>query len=148
LSKRLAAVMAAFLSGCDFNPVQQANFTPRVVLFEGNDATQDELCTLDIPSDQTNGFVYRFTTNPRCKNDEARSLVLYYVPTGLRVLVYDDGDCMTSDSATEIVVQRYIERKPIGTFEAELIDNDVHISLLHRGNLDGKVSCVIIRHSP
>jgi hypothetical protein len=148
-SKRLPAGVpaAAFvlLCGCAFNPVQAGHKPPpEVVLFEGNDATQDALCTLPVPTKDTDAFIHNFKDNHLCKNDEARSLVLHNVRAGLRVTLFDDPDCTRSDSTTEIVVLRNLETKTVGSFEREVIDNDIQIHRLVGGNLDGKVSCILL----
>jgi hypothetical protein len=148
--RRLLAplTLLLLLAACSFNPIQPGTPDPtaRIELYEGNNATQDFLCRLDVPLSRTDGFVYVFTQphSQECENDEARSLVLHNVHRDLHVQVFDDSNCSRSDSATLIVVKREIARKVIGSFEYEVIDDDVELRLLARGNLDGKVSCIVV----
>ena len=149
----LLVVPLALSSACNFNPVRSSNPNKddpnrSIILFEGNNATQDRICVLSAPGDRTNSFYYNFTTSNICPNDEARSLVLKGVDAGLKVQLFDDSSCTRSDSTTEIRVKRYIGIKEIGTFESAVSDDDVDVVLLEGGNLDGKVSCVIVGYVP
>jgi len=140
-------VAALLLSGCDFDPIRPLQ--PGIDFFEGNNGTQDLICHLDIPLSQPGGHTYDFTANAPCTNDEARSLVLNNIDGGVEISLFDNSQCSTSDSATRIsVLQAVVGSKVVGTFESEVIDNDIKVELLRRGNLDGKVSCVLIETSP
>ena len=140
-------IAVLLLCSCDFNPVRQ--FRPGIDFYEGNNATQDLVCHLDIPPARPNGTPFDFTANSGCTNDEVRSLVLNDIDGGVKISLYDNSQCSTSDAATRIrVLNAVVGRKVVGTFESEVIDNDIHVELLRRGNLDGKVSCVIIDSSP
>jgi hypothetical protein len=144
--KHLPLTLLVLLSACNFNPLLAGKPDPsaRIALYEGNDGTQDFVCRLNVPLSRVDSFAYPFTGSQACQNDEARSLILYNVPAGLQVQLFDDRSCTRSDSTTLIVVKRDVQMKVIGTFESEGVDNDVDVRLLERGNLDGKVSCVIV----
>jgi hypothetical protein len=86
----LLVVPLALSSACKFDPVSSSNAyrtvpNRSIILYEGNNATQDRICVLAAPGDRTNSFSYNFTTSNVCPNDEARSLVLKGVEAGLKV---------------------------------------------------------------
>lgn len=109
---------------------------PLVTLYEGNNAEQNLVCALS--ADQ-NGAV-NFQSSTECDNDETRSLVLYNLPAGRVIRLYDSPSGSLEDDWTEIIVKRSIGRKAIGSFELSFDDDDVRL-MYHRNNgLDGKVS--------
>lgn len=108
--------------------------------YESENATQNKTCDLDV-ADAT----YDFTDDDcGCDNDEARSVVLTGVVAGTRIRIYDDRDGGEGDDRAEIRVKRDIHRVVVGSFEAN-IDNDDLTLTYHRDNgLNGKVSRVEI----
>jgi hypothetical protein len=145
----LFLMIFSLISGCKFDPLKAGGTrTPSITFFEGNDATQDNLCTLRAPTNRVDSFVYQFTAdNSPCENDEARSVVLHDLDAGVIVCIYDDGDCTRDDSTTKITVKRTLTSETIGSFEFEVLSNYVDVTLLRGGNLDGKVSCVTIGYA-
>ncbi len=120
-----------------------------IVLYEGNNATKDVVCNINLPSSKSTahqqevGLISFAQANNECTiNDEARSLVLKEAKAGMRIYLYDEEDCDQDDSTTLIVVKNDVDRKVIGTFEENFSDSDVTVNILKGGNLDGKLSCI------
>ncbi|MBN2516701.1 MAG: hypothetical protein JXC33_11800 [Deltaproteobacteria bacterium] len=99
------------------------------------------------------GFVAKFsadrkltlncTKSKACKNDEAKSAVLYgYFPQGWRIRLYDSSSGSTKDDWFEIVFLRDMRnvRYVIGTFEYSFKDYYIQASYHKKNGLDGKVS--------
>ena len=111
-----------------------------IVFYEGNSGTQDIVC--ELVADQARTI--DFTNTSSCDNDEVRSLKLVSMPAGARIRVYDNSSCSTSDDWTEIRTLTAVARYVVPTFEADSNDGVVAIDYKTSGNLDGKVSCIII----
>ena len=101
-----------------------------VDLHEGNNGTQNLVCSLGIDQQIT----LNFQGHDQCDNDEARSLIE----------MFDDPDCNTGDDWTRITVKRVAFRTTLGTFERSLENDDLLVEHHHDNGLDGKVSCVRI----
>lgn len=121
--------------------VRASKPAPRIFLYEGNNASQDLICELQIGNGQT----YNLRSIGHCANDEARSAVLYDIPAGEVVLLYDSPRGSREDDWTGIVTKRFIGRKEIGSFERTIEDLDLRMVNLHNNGLDGKVSRVASR---
>ncbi len=105
--------------------------------YEGNSATQNKVCDLDIRNREV-----RFKGHGSCDNDEARSVVLSLVSKGGILRVYDDPDCETGDDYTVIQLKNDVFRLQINTFERSFENDKVRVIHRHNNGLDGKVSCV------
>ncbi len=115
----------------------------QIVLHEGNNATQDEVCTINLESPV--GHINFKNDNLSCENDEARSAELINMTAGDRYKLFDDSSGSTSDDYVTITIKRSFGYKVIGSFEPEddedfIEDDDVKIDYCCGGNLDGKVS--------
>ena len=111
-----------------------------IVLYEGNDATQDNVCTVSTTSDKTCKFK-EGDEDCGCVNDEARSAKLTWVKPGTTIKVYDDpGGDPDEDDWTEIKVKRLFKSKTIGTFEDSYENDYVKVTWHEDNGLDGKVS--------
>jgi hypothetical protein len=109
---------------------------PRAELYEGNSATQDLVCAVNVSQPR----VYRFPDDPECDNDEARSLILRDVPAGIILLLFDSPDAALEDDWTAIRVKRDVRALTIDTFEASSSSDDVDVVNAPNNGLDGKVS--------
>ena len=109
---------------------------PVVDLHEGNDATQNLVCTLQAGQNAS----VRFPGHPQCDNDEARSLRMHNVRAGTVLTLFDSADGARSDDWVEITALRNIAAKIIPTFERSFADADVRVSYRRKDGLDGKVS--------
>ncbi len=123
---------------------------PIIDFYEGNNATQNLVCSLSAATDRTVKFT---DDNSYCANDEARSLVLYDVPAGRIIRLYDntdgnDGQGNRKEAWAEIVVKQAVKKKVIPTFENSFEDDDVRVTYHRNDNLNGKVSRVEIDSAP
>ena len=119
-------------------------YTSEIVLYEGNNRSQDVLCRLPLPAFGSS-VVHNLTSdNYGCENDEARSLLLRNVPQGTVITVYDSSNCSQGDDYTIITVTRNTAWSVVNTFESDFSDNYLHSNYRTAGDIDGKVSCVRI----
>merc|ERR1712107_932041 len=106
-----------------------------LTLFEGNDGSEDQVCTLRWSRGLS---TWNFKNFDACKNDEARSAILYSAADGA-----------TSDDYVQIKVRGRVTKPVlIATFESSL-DIKMEEGLLEvrfhsKNGLDGKVSRVEI----
>ena len=107
-----------------------------VILYEGNNASQDVVCILNTRANQS----LNFQNHQECDNDEARSMVLNAVPAGTTIALFDSPSGNLQDDWVEVIVKRDIHRKEIGTFERSFEDSDVRVNFHRNNGLDGKVS--------
>ena len=116
---------------------------PIVDLYEGNGATQDLVCSVQlggflVPRAQT---FYNFKSKRGdCANDEARSAVLYDFPANVTFRLFDHPDGKTSDDWVQVTTRRKISRKVIASFEKLSTDADLLVQNHRHNGLDGKVS--------
>jgi hypothetical protein len=109
---------------------------PTVDLYEGNNASQNMVCSLPVGQTQ----VYRFPDHAECDNDEARSLVLHNVSAGTVVILYDSSDGNLDDDWLAIRVKQDILTTSINTFQRSYSDANVDVIYAGDNDLDGKVS--------
>ncbi len=109
---------------------------PFAVFFEGNSAQQDYVCNVSMEREKT----LNFKQHRECVNDEVRSLILYDIPTGRVLRLFDSPDGSDGDDWVEIVVKRKVSKKQIDTFERSFEDDDVRVTYYSDNGLDGKVS--------
>lgn len=109
---------------------------PFAVFFEGNNAEQDYVCNVSMAREKA----LDLTNHRECVNDEARSLILYDVPAGAVLRLYDNSEGNREDDWVEILVKRPISEKLIRTFEQSFEDDDVRMTYFRNNGLDGKVS--------
>ena len=107
-----------------------------VDLHEGNDASQNLLCTLQAGQSAS----VRFPGHPQCDNDEARSLRMHNIRAGTVLTLFDSPDGARNDDWAEITALRNIVTKIIPTFERSFSDADARVMYRRKDGLDGKVS--------
>jgi hypothetical protein len=105
-------------------------------LHEGNDATQNLVCTLQASQSAS----VRFPGHAQCDNDEARSLRMHNIRAGTVLTLFDSADGARSDDWLEITALRNVATKVLPTFERSFSDADVRVSYRRKDGLDGKVS--------
>jgi hypothetical protein len=110
-----------------------------IEFYEGNNASQDRICSLDVSSDRQVRF-----SGDNCSNDEARSMVLYNLPPGQVIKIYDNPEGRKEDDWVEIYVKRLVPRLVVQSFEQALDNTDLRIRYFRNDGLDGKVSYVQI----
>lgn len=114
----------------------------RIQLFEGNNATQDLLGTINVATDKD----IRFTDSQNCyKNDEARSARLLNMKAGQRITIFDDSNPTgtfsdTKDDYMYIYIRKNFSSYTIGTFQQDINNQYIYANYCCGGNLDGKVS--------
>ena len=109
-------------------------------LYESTNARQNLLCSIDARRDRT----VNFQRHSQCDNDEAQSLVLYDLPAGRVIRLFDAPDGRREDDWLEIQVKRAVARKVISRFERSFEDDDVR-AIYHRNDgLSGKVSRLVV----
>lgn len=112
----------------------------RVVLYEGNDASQDVVCQLAADRPLT----VDFKESDECENDEARSMVLESVPAGFNVELHGSPECDGSEDWARVTARQGVARYVVPTFERDSDDGNVRVDYRTTGTLDGKVSCIRI----
>lgn len=114
-----------------------------ISFYEGNNAEQDLVCTLNY----TNNDVSDFNQNI-CTNDEARSTLVCNAIIGTVIKIYDDPNRSTEDDWTEIRIRADIDKIAINSFEKSYENEEVRV-IYHKNNgLDGKVSSFEIATEP
>ena len=114
--------------------------TGQIILYEGNDASQDIVCSLSTESTGS----WDFTACDACDNDEARSAKLKWVKPGTKIYVYDSSKGDRDDDWAEIEVKSLERDITLGTFEESYENERVKVTCHYRDNLDGKVSRIEI----
>jgi hypothetical protein len=117
---------------------------PIIDLYEGNHARQNLVCSIALAGfldlSAADRFINFQDARVDCQNDEARSLVLYAMPPGVTVRLYDHPQGKTSDDWVDITTKRHLDVKIIATFERTFEDDDVRVVYYAHNGLDGKVS--------
>jgi hypothetical protein len=127
-----------------------------VVSSSGNGGTGNLTCSMPIPKTIISD---NFTKSAfGCHNDDARSLRMVNGPAQLRIHVYDESHCDSRKPNSEIIIRQPGETV-IPSFQGSFFQGTTKIPLigggigtgstvqnvqLVKGNLDGKVSCVLI----
>jgi endonuclease/exonuclease/phosphatase family metal-dependent hydrolase len=93
------------------------------------------------------GGLLGFTGGGRCTNDEASSLVLYDVPAGRVLRLFDDSDGNRGDDWVEIIAKRNIAKKIIVTLEQSFEDDDVRVNYHSRNGLPGIIGLTYLKVS-
>lgn len=124
--------------------------TNTVILYEGNNATQDVVAIIDVNTNRN----INFTQSSCCQNDEARSARLFNMRAGQQIALYDssnpncNGICEdTRDDWIIITVLRNFNQRTIDSFEPNprnsgvfINDDFIRAEYGNGGNLNGKVS--------
>ena len=108
-------------------------------LYEGNRGTQNKVCDIEIIDQEV-----RLKAEGSCDNDEARSILLSFIPAGTQIRIYDNPSCSTSDDFTVIQVKTDIFQLIIDTFEESFETDQINVTFSKKNGLDGKVSCIQI----
>ena len=116
--------------------VADAPHEPVIDLFEGNNGSQNRVCTL--PGRQAS--INFKNSGSACANDEARSLVLHRVPVGTVIRVYDDPDGKRRDDWSEIEVVELQDFITVPTFQRPVDTGPFRLRYFRNNGLDGKVS--------
>ncbi|MEM7086425.1 MAG: phosphatidylserine/phosphatidylglycerophosphate/cardiolipin synthase family protein [Bacteroidota bacterium] len=112
---------------------------PMILLYEGNDATQNLICAL--PLKDPLGHVDFTTTNVyACQNDEARSVKLLDMQEGATYRLFDNSDGDMDDPFVSITIKRNFFSKIINNLNDSFEDDDVRVTSWSDNDLDGKVS--------
>ncbi|MBD8514769.1 hypothetical protein KCG43_19000 [Photobacterium sp. WH24] len=121
----------------------------QITFWEGNGGTQDQV------GNTLNGSQ---NYNIDCKsgdhgfsNDEARSLKLQNIPSGITIIkVYDSPSASESDDWARITVIGPVAEATIGTFNSggEYAGGKVRCESFYHNGLDGKVSKIFIDYIP
>lgn len=108
----------------------------RITFFEGGDGSQDNVG--GITTDESCDINFK-KSHGRFKNDEARSLRVWYAAPGTIIKVYDDPNGKESDDWAEI---RVLSDKDfvVRSFEEDRVSSDYSITYHRKNGLKGKVS--------
>ncbi|WP_121626880.1 hypothetical protein [Poseidonibacter antarcticus] len=115
-------------------------FSSFIELMEVNKNKENIICRLSTsPKRKVN-----LKKESHCKNDEANSIQLYYVPKNTYISVYDDPNCNgEKDDWTEIYVKKDTKSLQINNFEQNISNKSNYSVKYHKDNgLNGKVSCI------
>ncbi|AWX44942.1 Meprin A [Flagellimonas maritima] len=118
---------------------------PKIELREGNGGTQGFAGSI---TNFQNGSTFNFTQIGTIDNDKARSMVLFDIPAGTVIKVFDNSNASRLDDWAEIIVKRDISQKVIDSFERHQEDDDIRVIYFKEGNLDGKISRLEISDIP
>lgn len=123
-------------------PVAEPRPTGNIVFYEGEAATQTQICSLPDSAGQVYNLTSRGTP---CTNDEARSVVLNNITEGRKIYVSDrsDGSC-NRDDCNHIVVKKYRQSIIVRSFEENYEDEFVSVTYTRDNGLNGKVSHIRI----
>ena len=108
-----------------------------LVLYEGNNVTQDVVC--GIPAAPTRTLQFRVNG---CENDEARSGRLVNVRAGTEFRLYDSPSGSTSDDYAVLTVKQPIFSLDIPSFERSVENSSYKLTFHRKNGLDGKISRV------
>lgn len=109
---------------------------PLIDLFEGNDGSQNRVCTITGRPASMNFK----SAGSACANDEARSLVLHRIPVGTVVRVYDDPDGRRRDDWSEIEITELRDFIVVPSFQRPIDSGPIKLRYFRNDGLDGKVS--------
>ncbi|MFK8031478.1 MAG: hypothetical protein AB8G18_14675 [Gammaproteobacteria bacterium] len=107
-----------------------------VDIMSGDNGTGDLLCS--IPVQPSNAF--NFETNQQCDNDRARSIVMYDVPAGTFMRLYDSPEGAENDDWAQVNIKQNVERFVINNFESDINTPFVEMIVLRDNGLAGSVS--------
>lgn len=113
-----------------------------LLLFEGNDCTQDVIGQIDDSVPQ----IHNFKNVDGFENDESRSLLLVNIRPDVVVRLFDNPDGEMDDDWVEIFVKQQIPDYCITTYEQSFEDDFVRITYYDHNGLDGKVSRLEVRN--
>ncbi|WP_036143099.1 hypothetical protein [Luteibacter sp. 9135] len=123
---------------------------PQVRLFEGNNTSQNVVCTIGLAEPFSQMFRFQ-KKDGNCANDEARSIEFERMPPGTVIELYDDPECLTSDDWVKFTFLKRVAHTFASSFQYDFdsgygSDGDtVYSQRAHYKNgLDGKVSCMKI----
>lgn len=108
-----------------------------LVLYEGNNVTQDVVC--GIPDAPTRTL--QFPVNG-CENDEARSGRLENVSAGTEFRLYDSPSGSHSDDYAVLTIKRDAASLDIPSFESNAETGNYKLTFHRKNGLDGKISRV------
>jgi len=114
---------------------------PVVDLYEGNNASQNLVCSLNL----TQGLSVDLVTNTVCNSDEARSLVVHDLEVGTILRLYDNRRANREDDWVEIQPLVRLDREVIGSLETSYSNGRVRVTYFRNNSLDGKVSRLEVR---
>ncbi|MCH9692252.1 MAG: hypothetical protein K0U59_09380 [Gammaproteobacteria bacterium] len=113
-----------------------------ITLYEGNDGSQNIVCTIDFNESKTINFQ---SDALGCDNDEARSAILFMVPAGTLFIVYDSPSGSREDDFTIVRIKQDIPLTyTINSFEGNVNDNYIEMQYFRNNGLDGKISSITI----
>eukprot|EP01084_Bolivina_argentea_P170447 295360_1 len=123
-----------------------------LILKEGNDATQDTVCVLQIDYEKRQTAHLNFK-HCCCENDETRSLQITRALAGTKIRLFDNPDGHRNDDWVEITILKdFTTTKTINSYQSynNAPENQAFIKVeLHwKNGLDGKVSRIEIEPPP
>merc|ERR1712215_171773 len=113
-----------------------------ITLYEGNNGSQNQVCTLSWTGDAE----WNFQHLDDCENDEARSGIILMAASGTTISLYDSPSGSKDDDYTVIKIKGEVTSPvELGTFEkSRTIDlptgGTIEVTFHHHNGLDGKVS--------
>ena len=110
-----------------------------VELYSESDGTGDLVCSDSLLK---SGYRNLEDIDQDCYNDEAKSMVLYDMPKGRVIKLYDGKDGDKTDDWLEVLALKDFTRKVIGSLESSFEDEDVRVNYHSNNGLNGKVSSI------
>ena len=118
---------------------------PVLDFYEGNNGTQDLVCSNRLIGNSTKNF----TRDRYCNNDEARSAIFHDIQAGRVFRLYDNSELKYQDDDwTEIIIKKDVKTLYIDSFERSFENSEVRVIAHKDDNLDGKVSALEITNQP
>jgi hypothetical protein len=122
------------------SPQSGDNSDAQVVFYEGNNASQNIVCT--VPLNKSHHFKMGSGNNSYgCDNDEIRSAIIVQAGTGTVFSVTGHPEGTFSQGRAAVTVKRAINVPvKVGSFNSSFENDDIKVEVGHGGNLDGKIS--------
>ncbi len=117
-------------------PEQQSQDLGRVILYEGNDCSENTIGETDDSTPQEINFKERY----EFENDETRSVLLINVRSGISIRLFDHPRGDLDDDWVEIQVIGSISEVCVDSYEQSYRDNLLNVTFHEHNGLDGKVS--------
>jgi len=98
------------------------------------------ICSVEIK----NGIVINFDINEECKNDDAESVILYDIPVGTIIKLYDDSNASEQDDMLTIFAKTDLKMFEINNLESSSENENIKITYDAVDGLNKKVSLMIV----
>lgn len=110
---------------------------PLALFYEGNSGKQNIVKVISLSKNSNIKL-------SKSENDEARSVILYNVPDGQLLSVYDSPNASEQDDWSEIYIKKSLTKAVIDSFNHNIENENYEIHSHPNNGLDGKISYIKI----